>query len=476
MRVPAGVPAFLVLGLALGCAGASGAGPSRQTVETRVTASGEDIFLRWSDRHPWDADLIARGALLVAEYRTRDGGVALDCLGGGDPPAAGGPAARRRPAAPRGPAARTQACMGLTGEVARTREDRTLRFRLPRATTATPDGPVCLYFRLPNQRVLPLRRADGQGTETARFRYPGWEAAAANEAAFRVLEARVEQLHHAVDVKAQDVAAQESINARNRWSSRGGCEGIQPPDVTAGRSGRPLAEPADQEDIARRVCMMRVWYADSLMTGLSLPERLQEPVVQPPAVVDRLLALLPAGRADPALAARRAQATAYRRDWDRLASGMRSYRDGIMREGWQGPHFGGFRDRLSLQTVTAEAGLQLAEALARRERADQADVAGVAGGMLEAYTRCVSDGQQQLATSYRNAMELRARAPAVRESMRQSMVRECHGGIDRLETLRAEHAGLVAELAEAEARQSAFARGSALPASAPDLNTAVCRP
>src|SRR5690606_22259448 len=112
------------------------------------------LTLRWSERHPWDTQLMAGGAVLAAEDRTRDGAVSLDCLEG---PAAATPVgrdARGRAVAPGG-----RACLGLPGEIVGMRQDRTLHFRLPEATTATPAGPVCLLFRLPNQRVLPLRRA-----------------------------------------------------------------------------------------------------------------------------------------------------------------------------------------------------------------------------------------------------------------------------------------------------------------------------
>jgi hypothetical protein len=63
----------------------------------------------------------------------------------------------------------------------------------------------------------------------------------------------------------------------------------------------------------------------------------------------------------------------------------------------------------------------------RRRRTRRASPAGC----FEAYSRCVADGQAQLATSYRNAMEFRAREPAVRERMRQSLVRDCRDGLDR---------------------------------------------
>jgi hypothetical protein len=462
---------LLLAGFAFGLmANAPAAAQNRQTVETRVTARGDYLYLRWSGRHPWDAQLMSGGALLMAEYRTRDGGAAADCLG---------EVGRHGTPDPRGRRAtlpHSQGCLGLRGEVERRPQDRMLRFHLPEATTATPAGPVCLYFRLPNQRVLPVRRADRQGTETARFRYAAWEEAASSEAEQRFLRARAEELRRAIQVKAQDINAQETINARNAWTSREGCDFIQAPELDRQAQERPLAQPHEQEEVARRVCMMRVWYADSLLTALSLPERLQRGWVQPPAVVDRLLGLVPQRQGDPAASARRAQAAEFRRDWERLAPSMRQYRDGILHGGWRYPHFGTFRDRLSLQSFTEAVAAEVGQALARQERPRPESAAGVAGGMLEAYTRCVDDGQRQLATTYRNAQELRARDPAVRAGLRQAMVRECQGGIDKLETLRAEHAALLAELQQAEAALAASPARPTLDSRAQDLNLAACQP
>jgi hypothetical protein len=471
MRGSPAVPALVIAALALGCGGSPASGPSRQTVETRVTANGEEVLLRWSPRHPWDADLMANGALLVAEYRDRDGDVGVDCLGGG-PPRSADPRARGRAAPTRG----AVGCAGLAGELVRSREDRTLRFRLPQATTATPEGPVCLYFRLPNQRVLPVRRADRHETETARFRHASWEAAASRQAQRRALETRVEQLRQGSEVKARDIAAQEGINARNGWSSRSACAAIQAPAVGHARAERPPTPPEERVAVARRVCTMRVWYADSLAAASPNEQAIRRQVVQPPAAVERLFAMLPQGQQNPAAAARRHQVAEFRRDWAQLAPTIREYRDQLRRDGWGHPHFGSFGDVLMLQRLTREAAARVEEAASRRQRPDPRDVAGVAGGMLEAYTRCVADGQAQLATAHQAAVELQRRAPEVREGVRQRLVRDCQGGIDKLASLQAEHAALLAELREAEAALATFPAIPALAARPQDLNAAACTP
>lgn len=455
--------ALVLLALALGCAGPRSSGPDRETVETRVVANGDQVLLRWSERHPWDSELLARGAMLVAEYGVRGGGVALDCLSGEAMPVGAG--RRGTPAA---------GCVGLAGEPVGPREDRTLRFRLPEATQGRPVGPVCLHIRLPSRRVLPVRRAEPNGTGTARFRHPAWEDAATAAAERRVLEARVEQLRRNVDVKRRDVEAQEAINAREGWTSGPACEAIEPPTLEAGPSERPLAPPGEREEIAREVCTMRVWYADSLATGASVPNRLRRGVVEPPTVVDGLLSLLPTGWQEDVVAGHRVRAAAFRRDWERLAPGIRRYRDGIHEGGWRQPHFGGFGDALRLQSITIQAARRVAEAFAGQEPAGAEDVSAVAGGMLEAYDRCVADGQAQLATSYRNAVELREREPQVREGLRRGLVDRCHAGLGDLEALRAEQAALEDDLRQAEAELAGVGVPRPLPSVPRDLNGATC--
>jgi hypothetical protein len=129
-----------------------------------------------------------------------------------------------------------------------------------------------------------------------------------------------------------------------------------------------------------------------------------------------------------------------------------------------------------LQRLTREAAARVEETASRRQRPDPRDVAGVAGGMLEAYTRCVADGQAQLATAHQAAVELQRRAPEVREGVRQRLVRDCQGGIDKLASLQAEHATLLAELREAEAALATFPAIPALAARPQDLNAAACTP
>jgi hypothetical protein len=446
------------------------AAQSRETLETRVTARNGAVFLKWGKKHPWDAQLQASGAILVAEYRTRAGAVALDCL---DSPSTEPDGARgRRPAMPA-----RRGCAGIPGKLEGDRDDRTLRFSLPASTTATPAGPVCLFFRLPNGRVLPIRRANKEREGTARFRYEPWEDAAKHQRDVAALEARVDGMRRAVAVMAQRIAAQESANDRDGWTSPEACQAIQAPDLGNAQRERPLAEPAEQEEIATRVCIMRVWYADSLLARLPLERKIAIGVVQPPAVLDQVFALLPGTAADqPSVPERQRQAEQYRGDWKRWAASVRHYRDGIVRDSFQLPHFGDFRDYLGLQSITTQAGERIAAQLARNERADPTDLAGWVGGSLEAYTRCVSDGKAQLATSYRNARELETRSPAVREGIRQTMIRACQSGLAKLAELRTEHARLVAELQQAEAALSAAQRPPSLPDRQVELNTAVCEP
>ena len=55
--------------------GASGAwAQDKNSLDTKVVAEGGTITLSWDKKHPWDADMLARGVSLLAEYKTRSNG------------------------------------------------------------------------------------------------------------------------------------------------------------------------------------------------------------------------------------------------------------------------------------------------------------------------------------------------------------------------------------------------------------------
>ena len=58
---------LVALGIAIVLALATVAAQDRNTLETKVTTEGNEITFKWSKKHPWDADLVARGAHLFAD-------------------------------------------------------------------------------------------------------------------------------------------------------------------------------------------------------------------------------------------------------------------------------------------------------------------------------------------------------------------------------------------------------------------------
>src|SRR5262245_4632646 len=81
--------AALVIGAVI-AAGFSIHAQDRDTLETEVTAEGDVVLLKWSKKHPWDAQLLASAPMLLGEYRTPNGTViGTDCLRGSAPAAPG---------------------------------------------------------------------------------------------------------------------------------------------------------------------------------------------------------------------------------------------------------------------------------------------------------------------------------------------------------------------------------------------------
>ena len=119
---------------------------SRETLETAVSVAGSEVTVKWSKKHPWDAELIARGISLFAEYRTARGS-GLECLQ---------PRAGTTARVPGGAAA--SGC--FAGNPVLRGEDRTIRFQLPEVLTAEPVGQVCLQFRLADQRLCAREPVD----------------------------------------------------------------------------------------------------------------------------------------------------------------------------------------------------------------------------------------------------------------------------------------------------------------------------
>ena len=436
---------------------------SRETLETRIIGQGDALVLSWSDKHPWDAELLAGAPALLAEYRSGGHPAALDCFAGA--PARGGRAYGG------------YGCSGIHGTADRGPRERSLRFELPDALTATPDGPVCLVFRMPNGRVLPLRRATQQRDETARFEYAGWEQVVRRNTALIALRTRMDSINRAIPTQEQAIRSLEESNARNGWTSADVCERIVAPSLRSDSHDRPIAEPPQFEQIARRVCIMRVANADRRLSD-SLIKRLRYGAAMSPPMLDRIIALLaPPERSRVFDATRRAQYAEYNRDWREWAPRVEEYLTQLHADNYTLPHFGTTDDVLAIQMIAADSiGSDITHWIEQRKPLPLADVAGYLGTSLEAYTRCVADGQAQLATTYRSARDLSQRNPALEASARQTLVGACKRDVSNIEAMRASLQSLQLHRAEVAQAIETFTASAPRSSDAAELNNAACAP
>ena len=473
---------------------------NRDTLETRVTAAGNVILVEWTKKHPWDAELLAGGGFLAAEYRTASGGAGLDCLNNADVPAPAVPYPQNRSRRAYGYGGRMANCLGLPSAPIRGRDDRVLRFRLPDALYSIPAGPVCLSVRLPNRRILPIRRSTDRGEETARFRHEPWEREAAKQAEAAVLREEIALLQAAVATAQTSVANQESNNAQKSWQNAAACQNMQVPDLDTGKLDRPVAAPEKQDLVARMVCVLRAANGQIRFNEESerrskaqppaaapAPEGAPNPrliaalsglrpgngnlnFVQAPGILDAILNLRPEARGEPAFAFRLAQLKQFNADWQQFRPQLVDYVKQFPK-----PHFGELDDMLYLQSVPIATGERLSKALASGAELDPIGIRGFVGASLEAYTRCVDDGKNQLDRNYRSAVELKQSLPQKQESIRQQLTQSCMTGIAKLDELRAALKSNQEQLA-AKQRELAALTFAPVPEKSQVLNTVTCRP
>ncbi|MFN0180212.1 MAG: hypothetical protein ACKVZ0_15540 [Gemmatimonadales bacterium] len=428
-------------------------GQSRETLETKVTAVRGNIVLEWSKKHPWDAQLAATPPYLLVEYQTSDGRVAIDCLVA--PNAAPG----------RGPAG----CFGIPAEG--TPGSRTWRFRLPEQVSRVPQGPICLAIRLPNQRVLPIRRTDQSRSETSRFRYPEWEALAVFRAAARTKDSRTALLRDSVALVTERIRLAQSTNQLNGWTSEAGCPSAGPPAfVETGGVRRPVAPDSLTSQITSLVCILKVKNAD-----LVKPEY-RYSIVQSPATIDRLLQALSPTFRTRFLATRAGQVERYRRDWNDMGPEVEPYRNALAARDFGAPHFGRFNDFISIQSIAADsAERDIFRPLANGAVPDSQRVAGYIGANLEAYSVCRSDGVKQLATAREAAVGFGGRTAALQDRARQQMVEACQASFATVARLGQELEAMKARLAAIE--QAAGAGAPPVPGdNVHQLNMSACTP
>lgn len=431
------------------------AAQNRETLETRVTGVRSVVTLEWSDKHQWDQLLQGAPPVLFAEYRNRDGRVVVDCL-----------FQDLR-------TARGSGCTGVLprGDAAR----RSVRYDLPAQLSGSPAGNVCLLFRLRDGRTLPIRRAGDDKRETGRFRFAAWDALARQQSTVASASVAIDILRDSITRLDAEIQAQLERNKRYGGQSKAECEAMPAP-VFEGSGGtpRPEAPASDRERLARQVCVMRVWMADSLATSRSA--RLNASGVQPPALIDELLRQLSPSFRRVVEETRGEQLATFRRDWASLAQSVPAYRRQRAAKG-EAPHFGRMIDVIRQQSLVRLAGRVVEASLTGGKQPDSTFVAGYIGGSLEAYTVCVEDGIQQMEVAFEASRQRTATEASLRTRVRSELILRCTSGVERLERLRAVRADVERRL------NAAVAERDQLTTSAPggdgrarELNGEMCTP
>jgi hypothetical protein len=306
-----------------------------------------------------------------------------------------------------------------------------------------------------DQRLLPLRRLDRDRTETARFRYPEWEAIASGDGDSKVAARRVEEARRALKAKQEELAALEQEQLRRGGASRASCEAIPAPSLEEESSGRPIAEAAEIDVVARQVCVMRVLNAGQNVARQTLADHLVSNKVLPPSVLDTVLALLPrgSGGASPLAPDRQAELAIFKRDYARLAPNVARYRGDVLQAGYTEPHFGTFVDSLRLQSISRAGGNTILSELRQRKPVTAEFVLGWVGTHLEAYTRCVDDGRAQVTTTRTTTLGWSSVVQSC--AKRRGSPREvCQAGTERLEAVGAARAVGIATGGAERARHS----------------------
>jgi hypothetical protein len=447
--------------VAIGISALGVAAQDRDTLWTRISAAGPILSLKWDKNHPWDADLTARGAMLIAKYWVEP---------------------RREVSEPVG-----RVAAGKPGA-------RTFEFPLPEDVGANPIGPICLFFQLPDRRVLPIRRADKQDGDTAGFRYEAWERQVRQRGAARAAQARVAAAESALNVSTQSVANQQAAVSSRGWGTLDSCQNVSAPAADVGAQPYDVVPPRDHDDIARRVCVHRVWYGQRLFADLVEEDvkpliarrdakqgqqelrRLYGIAYAVPEAAGPLLAELKQVRGGQAvLAAREAQAAEFLRDWQRLSPTTASYK----------PHLSGL-NYLQWPSTMHEAAFRIfAPDVMRQQQAEWltdgvpkptiTEIEGVIGAALDAYSGCVEDGRKQLQIRYDNWQALSSSAPQRAAAARDFLVRECRQEVGLLDKLKAERAGIEEQLSrERELLKTASAPARPPAGQAQALNLAAC--
>lgn len=452
----------------------------KETLWTRVTAQHLTVSLAWDKQHPWDPALTAGAVQLVARHRgSYRGGEALQVVA---------------------PARRTSA------------KDRSVQFNLPESLgSAASSGSVCLFFQMADRKVLPVRKATKENSDTAGFRYVVWEQRQRRATEAVRATQRVAAAEQALQVADRNVEQRAAVIQRNKWPANGACDALQAGRVESGAKPYGVVAAADHDEVSRRVCVYRVWKADQRSWNLErVRSRLADfkaafdnaskpgeagqalagalnvlkipygdiPILDVAFLLDVLQQKLGAGHAT----VRQRQLEAFLGDWRKWGPGSPKY----------DPHLGLVDDTISWPSTAVDAALRvfsrtdkgrklIAEwggewAMEALAAPTIEDVGGVLGGALDAYDGCLEDSRKLLAINLQEWEKQQASAPRRTELIRQDLIRMCRSDFALLEKLRQERVGFQQQLEAERKAVSSIPQPPPLPGSPIDLNRVACAP
>jgi hypothetical protein len=330
----AGVTAMLAaLG---GCA----SGTLGDTAGVQVEGQASSVLVSWDASHPWAAQFQGQATRfrLYAQYRSAGQPLEQD-LG---PP---------RPS-------------GTGGWI----------FELPPSMKAVPESPICLFVSASRTSPsIPVRSRARPGADTARFRFPAWEAKVSGTTRAALGERELAQLTRSVADLEAELERQREPLLKAGVRSPEDCQRLSAGAAPASAEVIPadVLAPAQQADGTQRVCVRR---ARNMRRS---PPAYRVDVAE---FLSRWMAETPAGANDRA----RLQAAQFQQHWSRWYE-----RTGVDYT----PEVGDPGDRLPTGGVLDEAivGWNKAggsgSAEARR---------GIAAGLLDSYAGCLEDVAKQL--------------------------------------------------------------------------------
>ncbi len=431
----------------------------KQTVWTKVIGTGNSIVVNWDKKHPWDAILAARGAELVAEYRQQNGEIVSE----------------------------------IVSRASATPQDRSYRFALPDVLKGAPEGEVCLYVHPSGERaLLPVRAPTSDTSDTARFRYDSWSKSVVSASAARLVRLRLETEKRNLAVFVEQLGSQRKLVLDRGWSTNEKCDAITTGAAQPMIKPYDVVAPAEQDAVARRVCIYRSWksmeYRDLILAKVreavkkndrekaaGLFRAIYSIGLVPLATGPLLGELKGAAGADNQLAVREQQATIFDSDWMKWAASSKDY----------DPQIKDFENAIELPSAATESAFRVFGLLDARSLGaewlmqnasppDRADIEGTVGSALDAYFGCLEDGKKQLGIKYRSWQDLVSSAPKQAAAEKEFLVNECHRGLSKLDQLTAEVATLRENIARDEQALATATSGVPPPKGTETLNLLSC--